>query len=432
MATLNQVSTGSGGTWSANIVGYDTDSTTRATPTISSTSTITSNPYLIFNCSDALPAGATVTAVSATVKMCARSSSYAAYARLYNGTTALCNQVSTTSTSTSNTVTLTANSISDTFNNLRIYFGCSSTSTNRRPYVYGAHVTLTYTEASKKNVTITLSGDGTIDPIAGTHQVSQGTNLTVTIYPTNESATVTGKLDGTNITLTKETPSPGGTISSVIKTYTKYSGNFSSNEAVFQNAVNNGYDTSQKQTSNGYSSSGNTVTVKYTFDLSSIPQNAIITNVRCRVRGHAESSSNSNEHCDCQLYCGTTAKGSMNSFKSTGTTQTTLDLTTGTWTRNEIDDLWLSVIVGYYGGAVDGATVEVTYTTPQITCYTYTLTNITADHTITIVIGSSGPIIYLKINGSWRQVTAYKKQSGAWTSSFDLTTLDPNKTWIKR
>ena len=60
--------------------------------------------------------------------------------------------------------------------------------------------------------------------------------------------------------------------------------------------------------------------------------------------------------------------------------------------------------------------------TPR-TYWGYTLTNITADHTIVVTTASSATI-YVKINGSWTPFTkAYKKVSGVWVEQADLSNV---------
>lgn len=47
--------------------------------------------------------------------------------------------------------------------------------------------------------------------------------------------------------------------------------------------------------------------------------------------------------------------------------------------------------------------------------YGYDITNITADHVIVVTSSASGPEMYVKLNGSWVQVSkAYRKVSGGW------------------
>ena len=85
----------------------------------------------------------------------------------------------------------------------------------------------------------------------------------------------------------------------------------------YKNAVGKGADTSAVS-GNDYSNGGSSskAYIYYSFDFSSIPDNATITSVSCQVKGHAENTSRST--CNLQLYVGTsTAKGSSSKFTST-------------------------------------------------------------------------------------------------------------------
>lgn len=148
-------------------------------------------------------------------------------------------------------------------------------------------------------------------------------------------------------------------------------------------------------TGNVYSSgSGTTGHVYYTFDLSDVPSGATISSVTCDVMAHEENSSRSS--FTLQLYCDSTAKGSATTVS--GTSNTIYSLTTGTWTRDELDNLQLVMAVGYYGGLIAGATLTVNYeASPE---YSVTLTGNTSSWTI------SGNNIYKKTSGSWSQVSS--------------------------
>lgn len=128
----------------------------------------------------------------------------------------------------------------------------------------------------------------------------------------------------------------------------------------YRNAIGKGADTDAASGNDYASSSGSYSYISYSFDFSGIPADATIDSVTCQVKGHCESTSNSNRRSRLQLYAGTTAKGSYSDF--TSTSAQTLTLTTGTWTRAEIDTMTLRFTIGYYGGLVNGATVTVTYT----------------------------------------------------------------------
>ena len=118
--------------------------------------------------------------------------------------------------------------------------------------------------------------------------------------------------------------------------------------------------------------------IYYTFDTSAIPTNATINSVECSVRARV-SNTQRVTNTSAQLYSGTTAKGSSSSFASTSSTHT-FDLTTGTWTRSELNNLRL-----YIGGTGSsstsskyiyfyGADISITYSLDTI-AYEVTLTS---------------------------------------------------------
>lgn len=103
--------------------------------------------------------------------------------------------------------------------------------------------------------------------------------------------------------------------------------------------ISNGYDTAS---SSDYAyitcrtGSRATTYISYTFDTSAIPQEATIDSVACRARVRVSSTSYiSSAHL--QLYKGGTAKGSSTSARTTSAS--TYNLSTGSWTRDELDDI---------------------------------------------------------------------------------------------
>jgi len=66
--------------------------------------------------------------------------------------------------------------------------------------------------------------------------------------------------------------------------------------------------------------------------------------------------------------------------------------------------------------------VAITYS-QAIIYYTYTISNITTDHTILVTAGgTSGPKFYVKINGTWTQVSKiYQKVNGSWVEQASST-----------
>ena len=141
---------------------------------------------------------------------------------------------------------------------------------------------------------------------------------------------------------------------------TEYETSGTINGTHYRNAIGKGSDTSAVS-GNDYSNGGSSskAYIYYSFDFDAIPDSATIDSVECTVKGHAENTSRST--CNVQLYVGTsTAKGSASKF--TKTSAQTLTLTTGSWTVAEVKDMRLRFEIGYYGGLINGATVEVTYT----------------------------------------------------------------------
>ena len=116
--------------------------------------------------------------------------------------------------------------------------------------------------------------------------------------------------------------------------------------------------------------------IYYLFDTSDIPAGATITSVTARARAYVNNTTRVTNTV-CQLYSGTTARGSNATFASTNSSNiVTLSPGTG-WTRAYLNDL--RIRIGATGGTSSsskyvyfaGAEVVVTYT---ITTYTVTAT----------------------------------------------------------
>lgn len=123
-----------------------------------------------------------------------------------------------------------------------------------------------------------------------------------------------------------------------------------------------------------------TGSVYFTFDTSDLPESATITSVTAKARARVSSTTRVT-NTKCQLYTGTTAKGSNSTFATTSNPPTAITLTAGTWTRSELNDLRLFV-----GGTASsssssryiyfyGASVTITYT---VATYDVTISNSTS------------------------------------------------------
>lgn len=385
--------------WSRGYNSVDwTDDFARLQLTSTSTST---NCYIYYVYSiSGIPAGATINSVSCSVRIARNNRVGSSTVQLYNGTTAKGSSVTFSSTNTTGT-SVTPTNISDTgswtvseLQNIRLRITGRRTNTNNTGYIYlwGSTLTISYTyQGIKYEIISTLNTDAidSIDP-EGLTLVETGDSYELAIYG-NSLDNVKVEDNGNNVTssLTQHTVIPGGTLNTVLGQYTLISGRFNgSGASYFQGITGKGVNGSTT-TSNYYSSGSGTIAV-FTYKLifsEDIPENATITRLYCEVNGHAESTSNNNEYMCVQLRSGNTELSEETNFKSVGTSNSTITLEATTLpTISQLDDLILYCRLGYYGGAINGATCYIVYETPSNNPYywTYSLTNISDDHTIIV------------------------------------------------
>jgi len=415
----------------------NTDSTTHGTFTHNRAST--NNTYYAylrgFDFSD-IPDAAVVSSFTVKIKASATghttstSSSY--YMSLYNGTTAIGSTSASGRLSTTVTTftfahgSLTWDTVKGYGSNfgIRIPLRRASSNTADVVSVYGAEIEVIYTVPDPRTITSTLSGNGTISP-SGAQTYYDGDEYELTITPTNKSDTVTATLNGTDITSQLVAHGAGSTVTATptdVTTSGIQSGSSYAEYAIGHSAES---PSSSGSSQNMYASSGSTGYATYSFDFSAIPSNATIESIEVRCYGHRESSTISSTYVSqCAIYNGDTAVSEVVDFPSTSNSIITLE-PTGTITRSELANLTVRHFVGYYGGLVLGISFEVTYSTGTgIDHYTYTMT-VSGDATIAVVIGSQGETdkLYIKRNGAWVEVVAYKKVNGAWVQQSDLRSL---------
>lgn len=413
----------------------DCDSTNYATVTNSRTSTSSYYIYVRGFDFSQIPSNAVVTDFTIRLKG-NYSGGYSQNMYLYDGTSTKMGSASSLSTSVNTREFTCSHSWEDLVaagSDFGIRINCrrSSRNTTSYIYIYGAEIEVAYTIPNPRTITTSLNGNGTIDP-SGTNTFYDGDEVTLTIVPTNSSDTVSAKRDGVDITLTEESGS--GTESAVLGEYTLVSGSFNgSGASYFEGIVGNGVDAS-KTTSNYYSGGSSVRAIfTYAFDFSAIPANATITRVYCEVNGHAESTSNSSEYMCVQLMSGNTEITEEINYKSIGTSNTTVTLEAeGTVTREDLENLVLQCTLGYYGGAINGATCYVEYTLTSKT-YTYTWV-VDSDTTIVVTIGSaSSDVLWVKPGSTWIQtIRAWKKINNTWVVQSDVTTVFQSGVHYKR
>ena len=290
---------------------------------------------------------------------------------------------------------------------IRLTIRRSNRNTQGYLYIYGAEIAVEYYIPVYHDVSIT--GDTTP---TGTQTVLEGTDLSI-MYVGSSKPTVT---DNSVDVTSQVTESTGGS------TVYVPSGNTTSNFTATN--MTNAYNESSNTGS--YASleiNGNTTG---TCNLSipvSLPSGASVQSVTCSVAlQFSRNGSSSGFTSSVQMYSGNTAKGSATTWVSSATdvSRTVYNLTVGTWSTSDLSNAQLRLTATNSASSthrfiyVYGVSLTVTYSVSG-KIYTYTLTNITADHTIVFTAGAGGPELYVKLNGSWIEVArAYKKVSGSW------------------
>ena len=383
-------------------------------------STSSSSGYVYYNFdSISIPQNATIDSVSCV----ARNRAYAGNnggtsrgtcgLRLMAGNTEKGSEYTYTSTAnTAYTLTTGNNWAASDFNNgisLRIliyrsgtnWFGCR---------FYGATLTVNYT-VDGIEYEINASSEtslATVEP--SSQELFQGESGVVKIE-TDNIGNIVVEDNGVDVTdqLVVKQKITSGTTSNLALTNTT-TGVSSTATSFYMSSSNEGY--TYINLAGGYSaenpnsslptgtSTGNYVYVKdggsnnttgwiiYSFDFSSIPSNAAITSMEVKCYGAKEEvgTSDSQHVAKIGLYNNNTLKSTEQEFTSSSNQLITIN-NPGTWTRSELQNAKLRFTVGYYGGRLGGITWTVNYSIPtegNPYYYEYTVSNISADHTILV------------------------------------------------
>ena len=401
----------------------DTSSTTYAT--IQNTNASTSNRYLYlkgFNFDD-LPDGAEVSSFTVKLKgYYTDGSQQTLY--LCNGTTTQTGATATGLTTSTQTRTfsngsLTWDTISGWGDNFSIRINCRRGKRNTVAYyyIYGAEIEVTYTVPVFYDITASTS-TGSISP-SGTTSVKEGQNYTLTIEANNPVVT------DNNVDVTSQIQRiTGGSTTFIPYDYSNTGFTLSN----IGNAYTDIFDSSYADCSLSGRTTGNLYLDLGPID---VPSSATITNVECQASLQiSRNGSSSGMTAECQMYSGTTAKGSATTLVSSATdvARTTYTLSIGNWTASELQNARFFLTM--YNGAsstvrhvyVYGISFTITYTISGYV-YTYTIANVRANHTIVVSAGS-GPSehIYVKINGTWTEFSRiYKKVNGSWVEQASST-----------
>jgi len=233
---------------------------------------------------------------------------------------------------------------------------------------------------------------GTLNPVSTT--IAEGDEYTLQITPT-DFATKPLSVSDNYEEVIDEVVGRKDTASPIFTATSHTTSGISSGEDYTDYCIGYTAEDPYESTRNCYSNS--TGYAIYSFNVSSIPNDATIVNVSCKVNGHLENGSiQSNRFCRVQLYANTTAKGTVQNFPSTSNTTMELE-DVGTWTRSEVENIKLRMEVGYYGGLVCGISLTIEYEVDKIRYY-YT----TTVYEETEIYVKYKPDFYVKVNRQWK------------------------------
>ena len=377
-----------------NPVGKSSSNTTYATLTTSTSTGATSYAFWKFDCSS-IPSGATIESVSCVAKCYVNNTTRIGTrsVQLYYGTsTAKGSSVSfgnsTTATQTLNCGTWTREELNDI--NIRVA-GTRGTSTSSASIrFYGADLTVTYT-TPQYTVTTTITNGVLVNPSAS-EVVEGGSDLDFFFRGNEKTKFISMKVNGAAVTVTKV----AGQNSSAA-TWTP-----STNYGTYNNyAITN--------------VNGDDSTYFWSNEAQSVGKYILFTfNKFINLTEVTTYSSNSTDYPrsvnKLQVSSDSTNWVDVGTFQNSQTsTFTGINATKIKYVRIYCDT----------GGTSNWLvlnSVTFTYTVPVIEeGYSYTLSNIDGDKTVEITFINTNRIL-LKVNGEYKEGTAYKKTSGRWTA----------------
>lgn len=406
----------------------NTDNTNYATVYNSRTSTTSYYIYLRgFNFS-AVPSNAIVS--SFTVKLKAyesgvsTSSSYVPY--LANDTTTINGSTTAINTSASvhtfTGVTADWDTIKGYGNNFGIRINCRRASRNTAAYmyIYGAEIEVTYTVPVYHTITVNNSTSATVtasesNPLEGTDVEIRSDTLTdITI--TDNGVDVTSQFTARSETAESYTVNNIGTYGFNLNSSTGYY--TSNNKGVDKSAALCRVDFHVPVAA--------TITFTYINYAEQGYDFGVFGNIDVALSDNYYAAGSSGATITDSSY----KRACNTSSYNTSSVQTlTYSMAAGDhsiWVKFSKDD----------GSASNNDTLQfkvaITLDEPFTpgTYYGYDITNITADHVI-VVTASAEPKLYVKLNGTWKEVSkAYKKVNGTWIEQSDLTTVfDSSKNY---
>ena len=390
--------------------------------------------YYMFDVSD-IPQGASITSVSCTSRAAVRSTSSGTTSlQLMAGSSTKGTYSGVTNTSTGGTTVLLAPTgwTRSELNNiaLRIYTNKTRNATGSHVvYFHGATLTVNYSvNGTEYEITINNSTTATTEP-TGTTYVLQGESQEIKIY-TNNITNFNVTDNGNQITPVIVS---GGSASFSL---TEYDSTSSSASTSSTNMANGATGTGSTTYATLYGGRNATYYYYYNFSITGIPQDATIQQLSLSVKGCRYSTYGWNA-----ILCkGTTEVDSVSitasgSSTNSGGTPMVDVLTSTNFGVSDLTNIKLKLkpTQGSNNSRLFfyGADLVITYTVDNV-YYVYTISNISADHTIVISDVSSDKM-YMKVNGEWVGLQkVHKKINGSWVEQTDLTNVfESDKIYVR-
>ena len=347
---------------------------------------------------------------------------------IYRGTSSISDTGTFATTTTTNVVSLETNtevSVSD-LSNIRIRLGGTRTgSSNAYICFWGATLTVNYSFlGTEYSVTATSSVSGiTIEPAE--QWIIQGRSGEVVAHATSLNDVLVTD-NGNEISMSQRFPQrsktliPSSVYENTFATYTNldraYANTSSTNYAQFK------LDSTTRH-------------VSYAFDIANeIPSTATVVSITCKVKARVTNSSTSITPKTARLYSGNTAMGTAYTIPSSNSSYT-FKISPGTWTYEQLRNLVLRFDCAYSGSSsyyllVYGAELTVNYTASDDYEWYYAISNINADHTISIR-SNSGTGVWVKVNGQWVQGADIKVKYGDRWRSINEVYVFKEGSWIQ-
>lgn len=412
----------------------NTDSTTYAS--VQNTRNSTSNTYYCylrgFNFSD-VPSDAEVTGFTIKIKAnesyMSTSSSYRM--SLYNGTTSIGSTTVTSSLSTTVqtfTFPIPSTLTWDTLKGYGANFGIriplrrSSTSSSSYVYVYGAEIEVTYTVPVYYDVTINNSTSATVS--ASDTNPLEGTDVEIR---TNTLSGITIKDNGVDVT-SQFTQRQGQAESYEVVNVGSYGFTLNSSTGYYV-SNNKGVDKSASVCRvNFYVPVSATITFTYINYAEQSYDFGVFGNIDTALNHNyypAGSSGATISDSSYKLACNTSSHN-MSSAQTL-----TYSMSAG---EHYIDVKYSKDDASAANNDTLQFKVAITLDEPYTpgTYYGYDITNISADHTIVVTTSGGQDTAYLKVNGSWVEVSeVYKKINGSWVKQTSLSNVFDSGTRYK-